>query len=160
MGLIHDLAESIVGDITPVDNVSEEDKHTMEHVAVDLTLFIIRMHLLKSRKTSPNLFQKRSSAYGKNMRHRKPLVRIMCLTLTNWTCLFKQINMKRVDGLNFIQSISFLDQGRDLQEFFDSTVHRFKTPYGLSVGSIFFSSIIANQAIITTKRRTNECFQE
>ena len=35
MGLIHDLAESIVGDITPVDNVSEEDKHTMEHVAIN-----------------------------------------------------------------------------------------------------------------------------
>ena len=34
MGLIHDLAESIVGDITPVDNVSVEDKHTMERVGV------------------------------------------------------------------------------------------------------------------------------
>lgn len=32
MGLIHDLAESIVGDITPVDNVTVEDKHAMEKV--------------------------------------------------------------------------------------------------------------------------------
>lgn len=32
MGLIHDLAESIVGDITPADNVSVEDKHSMEKV--------------------------------------------------------------------------------------------------------------------------------
>lgn len=31
------------------------------------------------------------------------------------------------------------DQGRDLQEFFDSTVSRFKTPYGLSVRFIGFS---------------------
>ncbi|KAK8811426.1 hypothetical protein WA158_003160 [Blastocystis sp. Blastoise] len=30
MGLVHDLAESIVGDITPVDNVAEEDKHDRE----------------------------------------------------------------------------------------------------------------------------------
>jgi HD domain-containing protein 2 len=32
MGLIHDLGESIVGDITPVDNVSEEEKHEREKV--------------------------------------------------------------------------------------------------------------------------------
>jgi putative hydrolase of HD superfamily len=32
MGLIHDLGESIIGDITPHDNVSTEDKHTMERV--------------------------------------------------------------------------------------------------------------------------------
>lgn len=33
MGLIHDLAESIVGDITPVDDVSADDKHQMELVS-------------------------------------------------------------------------------------------------------------------------------
>lgn len=32
MGLIHDLGESIIGDITPCDNVSKEDKHAMEEV--------------------------------------------------------------------------------------------------------------------------------
>lgn len=32
MGLVHDLAESIVGDITPTDNVTEEEKHEMEEV--------------------------------------------------------------------------------------------------------------------------------
>ena len=35
MGLIHDLGESIVGDITPTDNVPEEDKHRMEEVWED-----------------------------------------------------------------------------------------------------------------------------
>lgn len=35
MGLIHDLAESLVGDITPVDNVTVEDKHAMEKVEMD-----------------------------------------------------------------------------------------------------------------------------
>ncbi len=35
MGLIHDLAESLVGDITPVDNVTVEDKHAMEKVKMD-----------------------------------------------------------------------------------------------------------------------------
>ena len=33
MGLVHDLAESIVGDITPVDDVSVDDKHQMELVS-------------------------------------------------------------------------------------------------------------------------------
>ena len=37
MGLIHDLGESIVGDITPVDNVSEEDKHEREKVGAFLS---------------------------------------------------------------------------------------------------------------------------
>lgn len=32
MGLIHDLGESIVGDITPVDDVTEEEKHERERV--------------------------------------------------------------------------------------------------------------------------------
>ena len=32
MSLVHDLAESIVGDITPVDGISKEEKHQMEKV--------------------------------------------------------------------------------------------------------------------------------
>ena len=33
MCLVHDLAESIVGDITPHDNVSKEEKHRRELVS-------------------------------------------------------------------------------------------------------------------------------
>ena len=32
MALLHDMAECIVGDITPHDNVSRADKHRMEKV--------------------------------------------------------------------------------------------------------------------------------
>lgn len=32
MGLVHDLAESIVGDITPMDDVTPEEKHAKEKV--------------------------------------------------------------------------------------------------------------------------------
>jgi putative hydrolase of HD superfamily len=32
---VHDLAEAIVGDITPHDNVSNEDKHAMERKAME-----------------------------------------------------------------------------------------------------------------------------
>jgi putative hydrolases of HD superfamily len=32
MALVHDMAESIVGDITPYDGVSDADKHQQEEV--------------------------------------------------------------------------------------------------------------------------------
>jgi hypothetical protein len=32
MSLVHDLAESIVGDITPMDNVTKEEKREAERV--------------------------------------------------------------------------------------------------------------------------------
>eukprot|EP00817_Percolomonadidae_sp_ATCC50343_P007297 CAMPEP_0117426124 /NCGR_PEP_ID=MMETSP0758-20121206/6289_1 /TAXON_ID=63605 /ORGANISM="Percolomonas cosmopolitus, Strain AE-1 (ATCC 50343)" /LENGTH=144 /DNA_ID=CAMNT_0005211081 /DNA_START=180 /DNA_END=614 /DNA_ORIENTATION=- len=35
MALVHDLAEAIVGDITPHDNVSEDDKHQREKDAFE-----------------------------------------------------------------------------------------------------------------------------
>lgn len=34
IGLVHDLAESVVGDITPSDNVAIDDKHMREVVFV------------------------------------------------------------------------------------------------------------------------------
>lgn len=34
LALVHDLAESIVGDITPHDNISEEKKHALEDQAM------------------------------------------------------------------------------------------------------------------------------
>lgn len=34
MSLVHDLAECLVGDITPSDGVSKEDKHKMEKVKI------------------------------------------------------------------------------------------------------------------------------
>lgn len=35
LSLVHDLAESIAGDITPHDNVSSEEKHALEKAAMD-----------------------------------------------------------------------------------------------------------------------------
>jgi putative hydrolase of HD superfamily len=32
MSLVHDMAESIVGDITPADSIDKEDKHHKEKV--------------------------------------------------------------------------------------------------------------------------------
>jgi putative hydrolases of HD superfamily len=38
MALVHDLAESIVGDITPHDNVTKEEKRNMEEKAFKLII--------------------------------------------------------------------------------------------------------------------------
>ncbi|KAJ8936663.1 hypothetical protein NQ314_012203 [Rhamnusium bicolor] len=41
LALIHDLAECIVGDITPLDNIPEDKKHAMEDEAMlELTTYL------------------------------------------------------------------------------------------------------------------------
>ncbi|XP_060536351.1 5'-deoxynucleotidase HDDC2 isoform X2 [Cylas formicarius] len=45
LAVVHDLAEAIVGDITPHDNVTEEDKHRQE----DEAMKEITSHLGRSR---------------------------------------------------------------------------------------------------------------
>ncbi len=35
MSIIHDLGEAIVGDITPADKISKEEKHKLEHSAIN-----------------------------------------------------------------------------------------------------------------------------
>ena len=44
MGLIHDIAESIVGDITPFDKVTNEDKYLMEKKAMDEMMIGLEKH--------------------------------------------------------------------------------------------------------------------
>jgi HD domain len=34
MAIVHDVAEAIVGDITPHDNIPREEKHRREHAAI------------------------------------------------------------------------------------------------------------------------------
>ena len=55
MGLIHDLGESIVGDITPLDGVPEMEKHERERVYALRISFIIRMPFCRLRLTSRRL---------------------------------------------------------------------------------------------------------
>lgn len=50
------------------------------------------------------------------------------------------------------------DQGLDLQEFFDTTVHRFKTPYGLSVTIRLYHSLANQNTNRKAKRATSQKF--
>ena len=66
--------------------------------------------------------------------------------------------------MGLLSGIESVDQGVDLQEFFDSTAHLFKTPYGKSVqGTIqgfnrskshFFRRRGKNVFVTTEKRHT------
>ncbi|OAO11824.1 HD domain-containing protein 2-like protein [Blastocystis sp. ATCC 50177/Nand II] len=108
MGLIHDLAESLVGDITPVDNVTVEDKHAMEKSA----------------------FQKIVSDFPQPLADE--LVGLWQEYEDQQTIMSHYVfDFDKLDML--IQANQYeMDQGVDLQEFFDSTAHLFKTPYGKS----------------------------
>jgi len=44
MSLVHDLAEALVGDITPDDNVSDEDKHAQEKHAFEHMCNLVAQH--------------------------------------------------------------------------------------------------------------------
>lgn len=46
--MVHDLAESIVGDITPHDGVSKEEKRSLEEVILIILIFIFHFRLLFS----------------------------------------------------------------------------------------------------------------
>lgn len=39
IALVHDLAESLVGDITPYDGITKEQKHKLEHVCIFFEFF-------------------------------------------------------------------------------------------------------------------------
>lgn len=52
LALVHDLAEAIVGDITPLDGVSKEDKHRLES---DAMLKITRDHFAADHKTGQKI---------------------------------------------------------------------------------------------------------
>ncbi len=49
MSLIHDLAECIVGDLAPADNVSKEDKANRERVWVSVALSTYMASFTNSR---------------------------------------------------------------------------------------------------------------
>lgn len=38
MALVHDMAESLVGDLTPADGISKDDKHKHEEVILEVLM--------------------------------------------------------------------------------------------------------------------------
>ena len=56
ISLVHDLAECVVGDITPHDNVADADKHRMEVEAMESLVSRLAPNLAQLFKTAFNRF--------------------------------------------------------------------------------------------------------
>lgn len=103
MALVHDLAEAVVGDITPHDGVSASDKQARERAALKKILAPVGEGL---REEIAGLWEE----YEKGESEDAVLV-------------------KDVDKFEMVLQADEYEEadGRDLQQFFDSTEGRFRT---------------------------------
>lgn len=139
MGLIHDLGESIIGDITPCDNVSKEDKHAMEEVLLFFDSNNQKAILQIVKDFPKPLSDEFISLWREYEEQETPA--------SHYVFDFDKLDM-------LIQANQYeQDQGLDLQEFFTSTEPLFKTPYGLSVSLIL--RINNQQLKILSEKRNN-----
>lgn len=113
MALVHDLAEAVVGDLTPECGIAPDDKHRLEQEAMDEI-----MTMLPSSSTYASIIRDLFNEYNEAKSAEAQLV-------------------KQVDKLEFlIQSGEYERQrGRpgDFEEFFKSTRHLVKEPFLVDV---------------------------
>ncbi|CAL4889645.1 unnamed protein product [Urochloa decumbens] len=107
MAIVHDIAEAIVGDITPSDNVPKEEKSRMEKEALD--------HMCELLGGGP----------------RAQEIRELWTEYENNASLEAKV-VKDFDKIEMIlQALEYeKEQGRDLEEFFQSTAGKFQTDIG------------------------------
>ncbi|XP_023020433.1 5'-deoxynucleotidase HDDC2 [Leptinotarsa decemlineata] len=107
LALVHDLAECIVGDITPHDNISEDTKHAMEDEAMkELTTHVGS----KIGSLIYNLYKEYEAKETPEAKFVKDLDR--------FDLLFTAAHYEKRD-----------DTPKKLQEFFDSTEGKFQHPF-------------------------------
>eukprot|EP00275_Glaucocystis_incrassata_P001562 EC123335.1.p1 GENE.EC123335.1~~EC123335.1.p1 ORF type:complete len:192 (+),score=31.90 EC123335.1:74-649(+) len=106
MALVHDLAEALVGDITPFCGVSKEEKQRREQEAMN--------HIRQILRESP-IGDEMFSLWTEYEDGTTPEAKFV----------------KDVDKFEMILQASEYEQaqGCDLQQFFDSTEHSFKDPH-------------------------------
>eukprot|EP00199_Chlamydomonas_sp_CCMP681_P006456 CAMPEP_0119116108 /NCGR_PEP_ID=MMETSP1180-20130426/52105_1 /TAXON_ID=3052 ORGANISM="Chlamydomonas cf sp, Strain CCMP681" /NCGR_SAMPLE_ID=MMETSP1180 /ASSEMBLY_ACC=CAM_ASM_000741 /LENGTH=199 /DNA_ID=CAMNT_0007105223 /DNA_START=102 /DNA_END=701 /DNA_ORIENTATION=+ len=108
MGIVHDVAEAIVGDITPYCNVAPEEKHRLEMDAISQIKAMLGEGTSAAQEISELWHE-----YEANQSKEAKLVKD-----------FDKLEM-------IIQAHEYeQDQGKALQEFFDSTEGRFTTDTG------------------------------
>ncbi|KAJ7979556.1 HD domain-containing protein 2 [Quillaja saponaria] len=107
MAIVHDIAEAIVGDITPSDGISKTEKSQLEQEAID--------HMCK--------------VLGGGLRA-KEIVDLWMEYEANSSPEAKFV--KDLDKVEMIlQALEYeSDQGKDLDEFFQSTAGKFQTETG------------------------------
>ncbi|CAL4889644.1 unnamed protein product [Urochloa decumbens] len=126
MAIVHDIAEAIVGDITPSDNVPKEEKSRMEKEALD--------HMCELLGGGPRGSASRRNCYScetKNAFYRAQEIRELWTEYENNASLEAKV-VKDFDKIEMIlQALEYeKEQGRDLEEFFQSTAGKFQTDIG------------------------------
>ncbi|PKI42371.1 hypothetical protein CRG98_037249 [Punica granatum] len=107
MAIVHDIAEAIVGDITPTDGVPKLEKSRREREALD--------HMCKLLGGGPRAKELESlwMEYEENSTPEAKVVKD-----------FDKVEM-------ILQALEYeTEQGKDLEEFFQSTVGKFQTDVG------------------------------
>ncbi|XP_067666417.1 5'-deoxynucleotidase HDDC2-like [Haliotis asinina] len=105
IALVHDLAECIVGDITPQDDISKEDKHQMEKTAIEYICSLVENSV---GQEIYSLWQEYEDQGSKEAEFIKDIDKFEMILQA-----FEYEQMDRKPGY--------------LQEFFDSTKGKFKT---------------------------------
>ncbi|AQK69007.1 uncharacterized protein LOC100281836 precursor [Zea mays] len=107
MAIVHDIAEAIVGDITPSDNVPKEEKNRREKEALD------HMCELLGGGSRAQEIRELWMEYEENASLEAKVVKD-----------FDKVEM-------ILQALEYeKEQGRDLEEFFQSTAGKFQTDLG------------------------------
>jgi putative hydrolase of HD superfamily len=118
MSIVHDIAESIVGDITPFDNVNDQDKFSQENAAME-----------KFRTT---LLQDLDMNVEENQRF-KELVQEMIDLWHEYEDLKtpEALLVKDIDRFDMVLQATEYEQDQNmvLQTFFDTTKGKFKTAF-------------------------------
>ncbi|XP_064382810.1 5'-deoxynucleotidase HDDC2-like [Halichondria panicea] len=106
MSLVHDLAESLVGDITPFDGVSKEEKCRMENEG-----------MLKIKTLVPDQVGEEMYQLWQEYEDGKSPEAIVVKDLDKFDMIFQAYEYEKAEG-----------KPKGLQEFFDSTEGKFQHP--------------------------------
>lgn len=118
MAIVHDIAEAIVGDITPVDGVSKTEKSRREREALD------HMCKLLGGGSSAKEIGELWTEYEENSSPEAKVVKD-----------FDKVEM-------ILQALEYeSEQGKDLDEFFQSTAGKFQT----EIGKAWASEIVSRR---------------
>ncbi|KAL8128827.1 hypothetical protein V2J09_017982 [Rumex salicifolius] len=128
MAIVHDLAEAIVGDITPCDGVSKEEKNRREQEAINTMC-----NLLGGGPTAKEIHD----LWLEYEENSSPEAKVVKDFDKKWWCYQQPANNHAIFSMNHPQVEMILQaseyenaQGKDLDEFFQSTAGKFQTELG------------------------------
>ncbi|ETI55867.1 hypothetical protein F441_16415 [Phytophthora nicotianae CJ01A1] len=124
MAIVHDLAESLVGDITPHDGVAEEDKHRMEKEALD--------EICNTLGNTPSAAEIRElwNEYEAGSTEEAKIVKVRVSSWSAATCITDVLFLQDFDKFEMILQADDYERAQNipLDDFFQSTKGKFRTP--------------------------------